>query len=311
KRLLEYDDVMNIQREAIYKKRRNALSGERLAVDLNAMFRSQVENLVYKHKDNGDFESFRREALGSLGIDVQMDAADFKEGLESEVVERIEAQFLEFYNRKGSQVAALLLPEIKNVYETRGNQYKRIVVPFSDGRSQPLAITADIENAVKSKGKSIIHDIEKAVSLLIIDEKWKEHLRAMDELKDSVQAASFEQKDPLVIYKMEAFNLFEQLIFDINEAVTAYLAKGQLVMADGRPLEQAREQRTDLSRTRAGRPSTPTSGNAADAARAAAEGVSTRQKVETIRRTEEKISRNAPCPCGSGKKYKNCHGKSA
>jgi preprotein translocase subunit SecA len=311
KRLLEYDDVMNIQREAIYKKRRNALSGERLAVDLNAMFRSQIENLVYKHKDNGDFESFRREALGSLGIDIQMDAADFKEGIESEVVERVEAQFLEFYNRKGSQVAALLLPEIKNVYETKGNQYKRIVVPFSDGRSQPLAITADIENAVKSKGKSIIHDIEKAVSLLIIDEKWKEHLRAMDELKDSVQAASFEQKDPLVIYKMEAFNLFEQLIFDINEAVTAYLAKGQLVMADGRPLEQAREQRTDLSRTRAGRPSTSTSGNAADAARAAAEGVSTRQKVETIRRTEEKISRNAPCPCGSGKKYKNCHGKSA
>jgi preprotein translocase subunit SecA len=301
KRLLEYDDVMNIQREAIYKKRRNALSGERLAVDLNTMFRSQVENLVADHKTNGDFDSFRRDALGTLGIDPQMDAIDFKEGSLSDVTEQIEAQFLEFYDRKATQVSNNLLPEMKRVHETRGNHYKRIVVPFSDGRSHALMITADIEDAVQSNGKSIMRDIEKAVTLTIIDEKWKEHLRSMDELKESVQAASFEQKDPLVIYKMEAYNLFEQLIGEVNESVTSYLSKGSLLIPDGRSLEQARESRTDNNRVRTNR--------AAEPARRAAEAVSAPARVETIRRTEEKISRNAPCPCGSGKKYKNCHGK--
>jgi len=306
KRLLEYDDVMNIQREAIYKKRRNALSGERLAVDLNTMFRSQVESLVDKHKSSGDFDDFRRDALSMLGIDPQMDAIDFKEGNLDEVTNTIEDQFNEFYNRKANQITGLLMPEIKHVHETRGNQFKRILVPYSDGRSHPLIITADIEEALKTNGKSIIRDIEKAVTLAIIDEKWKEHLRSMDELKESVQAASFEQKDPLVIYKMEAYNLFEQLIFEVNESVTSYLSKGLLVMQDGRPLEQAREPRTDNTKVRTNRAADP-----ARMARTAAEGVSAPAKVETIRRTEEKISRNAACPCGSGKKYKNCHGKSA
>lgn len=303
KRLLEYDDVMNIQREAIYKKRRNALSGDRLAVDLNTMFHSQIENLVHKHKTEGDFTAFRREALGTIGFDPQMDAIDFKEAPTDTVVERVEAQFYEFYNRKNDHISQLLLPQIKQVYETKGNHYKRILVPFSDGRSNPLVITADIERAIKTNGKSITRDIEKAVTLAIIDDKWKEHLRSMDELKESVQAASFEQKDPLVIYKMEAYNLFEQLIFEVNEAVTSYLSKGTLVLPDGRPLEQAREQKTDLSKVKTSRSETD------DAARQAAEAVSGRTKVETIKRTEEKVGRNDPCPCGSGKKYKHCHGR--
>ncbi len=303
KRLLEYDDVMNIQREAIYKKRRNALSGDRLAVDLNTMFHSQIENLVYKHKAEGDFTAFRREALGTIGFDPEMDAIDFKEAPTDDVVERVEEQFYEFYNRKNDHISQLLLPQIKQVYETKGNHYKRILVPFSDGRSNPLVITADIEKAIKTNGKSITRDIEKAVTLAIIDDKWKEHLRSMDELKESVQAASFEQKDPLVIYKMEAYNLFEQLIFEVNEAVTSYLSKGTLVLPDGRPLEQAREQKTDLSKVKTSRSETE------DAARQAAEAVSGRTKVETIKRTEEKVGRNDPCPCGSGKKYKHCHGR--
>ncbi len=303
KRLLEYDDVMNIQREAIYKKRRNALSGDRLAVDLNTMFGSQIENLVEKHKAASDFEAFRREALGTIGFDPEMDAADFKEARIDDLVARVEEQFYEFYHRKSDHITSLLLPQIKQVYETKGNHYKRILVPFSDGRSNPLVITADIEKAIKTNGKSIVRDIEKAVTLAIIDEKWKEHLRSMDELKESVQAASFEQKDPLVIYKMEAYNLFEQLIFDINESVTSYLSKGTLVLPDGRPLEQAREQKTDLSKVKTSRTDTD------EAARQAAEAVSGKTKVETIKRTEEKIGRNDPCPCGSGKKYKHCHGR--
>jgi len=302
KRLLEYDDVMNIQREAIYKKRDNALSGERLSVDLNNMFHALTASLVEGHRNAGNFETFRRESLSLLGLDPQMDAIDFQEGPADEILQRFQQQFDEHYGRKMSQITDALLPHIKDVYENQGQQYKRILIPFTDGRANPLAITAEIAEAVKTNGRSIRRDIEKVVSLSIIDERWKEHLRSMDELKDSVQAASFEQKDPLVIYKMEAYNLFEQLIFEINEDVTSYLSKGTLVFADGRTLEEAREQRTDMSRVRTNR--------SEDQARAAAEAVSRRQaKPQTIKRTEKKIGRNDPCPCGSGKKYKQCHGR--
>ena len=305
KRLLEYDDVMNIQREAIYKKRKNALYGDRLSVDLNNMMNTMLENLVISHRESGDFDSFRRESISMLGLDPHMDSIGFKEGREGEINERFEQQFREYYDRKGQHITEALLPEIIRVHETQGNQYKRILIPFTDGRSKPMPITADIAKAVKTNGKSIIRDIEKAVTLVIIDEKWKEHLRSMDELKESVQAASFEQKDPLVIYKMEAYNLFEQLIFDINETVTSYLSQGTLVFSDGTTLEQVREQRTDLSKVRTNRSQTPE-----DVRRAAATaGGRPQPKPETFVRQGEKIGRNDPCPCGSGKKYKHCHGR--
>ncbi|MCB0578465.1 MAG: preprotein translocase subunit SecA, partial [Phaeodactylibacter sp.] len=168
KRLLEYDDVMNIQREAIYKKRANALSGERLSVDLNNMFESLTENLVYTHRENGDFESFRRASLGLLGLDPEMDAIDFKESPIDEVVQRFQEQFMAYYHRKGHHITELLLPQIKHVYETQGQQYKRILIPFTDGSSKQMPITANIENAVKSEGKTIMRDVEKAVTLAII-----------------------------------------------------------------------------------------------------------------------------------------------
>ncbi len=303
KRLLEYDDVMNIQREAIYKKRNNALYGERLSVDLNTMFAGLVENLVAGHRISGDFESFRRDSLGMLGLDPKMDAIDFKEAPEEEVVNRFREQFDAFYERKMNQVTDAVMPFFIEKHEEK-NQIQRILIPFSDGRSKPMAVTADLETAVKTKGASIRRDIEKAVTLAIIDERWKEHLRSMDELKESVQAASFEQKDPLVVYKMEAYNLFEQLVFEINEQVTSYLSRGTLIMSDGRTLEQAREQRTDMSNVKTNRSAEER------AQRAAAEGVSRRRaKPETVRRAEKKVGRNDPCPCGSGKKYKHCHGR--
>ncbi len=304
KRLLEYDDVMNIQREAIYKKRKNALSGERLSVDLNNMFHGLMSSLVEDHRAQGDVESFRRDALSLLGMDPQISDTDFSDNPEEDVVALLESQFHEFYQNKFEQISQALLPQIQHVYETQGHQYKRILIPFSDGSSQTLPITADIEEAVQSKGRSIARDIEKAVTLAIIDVKWKEHLRSMDELKDASQAASFEQKDPLVVYKMEAFNLFQQLIYDINESVTSYLAKGTLLLADGRSLEEAREERTDLSKTSTNR--------SEEAARkAAAQNAGRRRaKPETVVRTEKKVGRNDPCPCGSGKKYKHCHGRS-
>lgn len=302
KRLLEYDDVMNIQREAIYKKRKNALAGDRLTVDLANMFHSLLDSLVYTHKQEGDVESFRRETLGMIGFDAQMDAIDFQEGKLDDITNQFYEQFMVFYDRKFSQITDALMPQIKDVHEKQSHKYKRILLPFTDGSSHPLAVTADIETAVKSNGTSVVRDIEKAVTLSIIDEKWKEHLRSMDELKESVQAASFEQKDPLVVYKMEAFNLFEQLIYVINQSVTAYLAKGSLY--DNRTVQQAREQKTDTSKMRTHRTGEE------EAARAAAEGVSqNRAKPSTFKRSDKKVGRNSPCPCGSGKKYKQCHGK--
>jgi preprotein translocase subunit SecA len=306
KRLLEYDDVMNIQREAIYKKRDNALEGARLSVDLNNMFRTMIENLVYSHQEEGDLESFRRACLATLGMDPDIEGADFAEADAQEISDRMENQFIEFYDRKFQQLTEMLMPQIKHVYDTQRDRYKRILIPFTDGRSHRLPITAEIEAAVKSNGKTIVRDIEKAISLAIIDEKWKNHLRSMDELKDSSQAASFEQKDPLVVYKMEAYNLFEGLIMDINESVTAYLATGGLELPENAGLQQAREQKTDLSKVQTNR----TMDENEARTRAAAEGVSRRSsKPETFKRVDKKVGRNDPCPCGSGKKFKHCHGR--
>ncbi|NRB62655.1 MAG: preprotein translocase subunit SecA [Saprospiraceae bacterium] len=309
KRLLEYDDVMNIQREAIYKKRDNALYGDRLSVDLNNLFQTTIENLVLTHRESGDFETFRRDSISLLGVDPtnDMDAATFQEANLEDIIEQTKDQFLVYYQRKAEQITEVLFPRIKDVYERQGNQYKRIIIPFTDGRSNPYMITAELKDAVESNGKSIIRDVEKAVTLTIIDDKWKEHLRDMDELKDSSQSASFEQKDPLVVYKMEAYNLFEGFIYRINEDISSYLSKGTLIFSDGTTLEQAREQMTDMSRTQTNR-----SQQAEEMARrraAAQAGGGGRRKPETFVRDEKKVGRNNPCPCGSGKKYKHCHGR--
>lgn len=313
KRLLEYDDVMNIQREAIYKKRDNALNGERLGVDLHQMFTSLTENILLNYKAAGDYEGFRQEALRTLGIDPQIDESDFREGREEETIERFQEQFLGFYQRKMDKFAEILYPQIKEVYENEGHRYKRIQLPFTDGSKNPLMLTADIKKAVETEGKSIKTDIEKAVTLAIIDDNWKEHLRSLDELKDSVQSASFEQKDPLVVFKMEAYELFEGLIYLVNENVTSYLSK--LRFKEQQPMQEAREQRVDTSKMQTNKaPAGAGSGSprraaAAAAARAAAEGVSRKPRPETVRRNEPKVKRNDPCPCGSGKKYKHCHGR--
>ena len=302
KRLLEYDDVMNIQREAIYKKRNNALSGDRLSVDLYNLFSSLCENIVADYKNMDDFDAFRNECIRVLGYDPEIDAAAFNEASLQELTENLQEQTTDFYNVKFDRIVEILMPVIKRVHGEEGNRYKRIAVPFTDGTKRSIPIAADMQEAIDTDGKSVIKDIEKAVSLAIIDENWKEHLRSMDELKDSVQAASFEQKDPLVIYKMEAYELFERLIYSINEEVSSYLMKGRLLINANENLQEAKQVKTDLSKTQTSR--------AQQAQRAAAEAVSApRAKPETFKRTEKKVKRNDPCPCGSGKKYKQCHGK--
>lgn len=310
KNLLEYDDVMNIQREAIYKKRENALSGERLSVDLYGMFQGMMQALVEDHKAGGDYDTFRNDSLRSLGVDPKVEAADFAEGRTDDLTESYQAQVWEQYNRKMDDIVEVLMPMIKDVHENQ-KQFKRIVVPFTDGREKPLGITAGIQEAVDTKGASIKKDIEKTVTLALIDDAWKEHLRSMDELKEAVRSASFEQKDPLVIYKMEAYKLFEELVYQINSAVSSYLMKGTLVFSGGTTLEQAKERtRSNQQRgvTTNRREETATQSAARRAASRAGQSQAQR-KPETFKRVEKKVGRNEPCPCGSGKKYKHCHGK--
>lgn len=310
KRLLEYDDVMNIQREAIYKKRKNALSGERLSIDLSTMFESMTHSLVAEHKEGGNRDTFMRDCLATFGFQPNIEAADFAEGKVSDLQEQLTTEFYEHYNRKMDEITTFLMPTIKNVYENEGQRYKRILVPFTDGNSKSRPISAELKKALDTKGKSVKEDIEKAVTLSIIDEKWMDHLRSMDELKDSVQSASFEQKDPLVIYKMEAFNLFENFIYTVNEAVTSYLSKGTLVLQEGQSLKEAKQRKIDNSKIRESRAGSSETAQQA-AARKAAESVSQPGggRPSTVVRSEAKVGRNDPCPCGSGKKYKHCHGR--
>jgi len=302
KRLLEYDDVMNIQREAIYKKRKNALSGERLSVDLNNMFLAMTENMVRMHRDRGNFDTFRKASVGVIGFDPKITANEFETGSVDSAIEQYQEEFLDFYERKSQAIREVLMPVIEDVHANQ-NHYKLIAVPFTDGRTNPLPIAASIQPAIESQGGTVMMDIEKAVTLALIDDSWKEHLRSMDELKDSVQSASFEQKDPLVVYKLEAFNLFEHLVGKTNEEVTSYLSKGTLVFPRNKPLEEAKKQETDFSKTQTNERSEDL------AAKKAAEGAGQRKKPVTFKREVKKVGRNEPCPCGSGKKFKQCHGK--
>jgi preprotein translocase subunit SecA len=300
KRLLEFDDVMNIQREAIYGKRNNALSGERLSVDLFNRFMDLTENIFVDYKQVGDYDGFKNTSILKLGVDPELDEAEWNEGSDTKLLVKYQNQVIEQYERKKEQINNALYPTIKNVHETEGHRYKRIMIPFTDGRQNPLPVSADMAQVVSTEGHAIMEEIEKAVTLALIDENWKEHLRQMDELKESSQAASFEQKDPLVIYKMEAFNLFQDVIGSINQDVCSYLMKGKIIIQGD--VKEAAEQKTDLSKTQTSREQ--------QAARAAAQNAGrTRKIVEQYVRQEEKVGRNEPCPCGSGKKYKSCHGK--
>lgn len=304
KRLLEYDDVMNIQREAIYKKRENALTGDRLMVDLRNMIDGFVESLIYEHKSAGDYHSFREASLREIGYDPVIKEDVFDTTPLQKLTDQFREDVWKFYEEKEDYIKRIMLPIIKNVYENEGNKYKRITLPYSDGSSKVLNLTADLKTAVETEGYSIMRDLEKTVTLALIDENWKEHLRYMDELKESVQAASFEQKDPLVIYKMEAYNLFEELIYKINREVSGWILGGKIMIEQPRDVREARAERTDLSQVQTSR------AQEEQAARRAAENAGREaQKVETFVRTEKKVGRNDPCPCGSGKKYKQCHGR--
>ncbi|MEM7105318.1 MAG: preprotein translocase subunit SecA [Bacteroidota bacterium] len=297
KRLLEYDDVMNIQREAIYKKRRHALYGDRLSVDLYNMFADLSDEVVDYHFQGNKYDEFKLDAFRYFGLEPNIDAAEFADGNEMEVVSKFTSQVMEAYQRKMDLITTSVMPVIKRVFEEEGHQYKNIAIPFSDGK-KTLQLVANLEEAVNTSGKSIITSIEKSIALALIDDAWKEHLRAMDELKESTQAAQFEQKDPLVIYKVEAFGLFQEFISNVNREVISFLSRGTVTVKGQDDVRKARRTRTDMSNMTSNK-------DAKAAAESAGRGSS---KPSTFKRKVKKVGRNDPCPCGSGKKYKHCCG---
>lgn len=293
KRLLEYDDVMNQQREVIYKKRRHALSGEMLSVDLNNAFFDLGEELVASYQAAGDYAGFKYEVLKWFGIQVQTDEATFLKANTGELIGRIYNSVLEKYSEKSEIIMKEALPFIKDVYENQGSQYKNILVPFTDGQ-KIIQVSSNLEKAYESQGKTLIKDFEKAVSLALIDESWKDHLRQMDELKQSSNNATYEQKDPLLIYKFEAFELFKGMLSKLNKEAASFIFKGAILKQSPQEVEvpqEIEEQEPELVTSRSEE-----------------EALSAGEAKKTPVKAAPKVGRNDLCPCGSGKKYKHCHG---
>ena len=309
KRLLEYDDVMNSQRTVIYKQRRSALLGERIGVAIANNTYDLCEAFVEQLKKSGDIEQFKQDVLRYMSLDFDVTAA-FKNAKGADQAEMLYKAVREAYERKMATVAKLVYPVIKNVYETKSDIYKNIVIPFTDG-TKGYNINVNLEKAYKSNGEALIRALEKAVMLVYIDDSWREHLREMDDLKQSVQNAHYEQKDPLVIYKYESFDLFRNMIDEINKKVVSTLMKVQIPVPDPEKVREAEQRRTDMSRMSASRPGEEAADAGQQAAIAAGQNVSRQpRKVEPVH-VAPKVGRNELCPCGSGKKYKNCHGKNA
>lgn len=302
KRLLEYDDVMNSQRSVIYAKRKNALFGERLDVDLNNTIFDVVEDIVSEYKDQGNYEGFEMEIIRIFSVDPEMTEKQFAETNINNLTDKMFAKIEAYYNRKLEAIAHQTFPVLRDVLKERGDQIENIVVPFTDG-IRSVQVAANLKKAVDSNGYEVFKAFEKTVVLALIDDAWKEHLREMDDLKQSVQNAVYEQKDPLIVYKMEAFNMFKQMLATVNKDIVSFLFKGNIPSQDPAQVREARpQQRQDLSKLKVSKPELAQSANGVPV-----DDTRELQKTQPIR-VENKIGRNDPCPCGSGKKYKNCHG---
>ena len=294
KRLLEYDDVMNYQREAIYARRRNAISGDKIEIDLRNMMLDASALFVEKNR-NLPFEDFEVALMAMYSIDTGFDAEFYEKAKREELEDRLTEHMMEVYKRRMDALVEKLNPIVKEVFEKQGKLYQNIAIPVSDGIKQ-IGLSVNLEKAYNSDGREIAKTLSKNIILYQIDEHWKEHLREMDDLKQSVQNASYEQKDPVVVYKLESYNLFASMLETLNKDVLSFLFKAFVPLretAEQRP-QRAVQPRTDMSRMQAGR-----SDLAANA----------EQKAHTPVKVDKTIGRNDPCPCGSGKKYKNCHGK--
>ena len=308
KRLIEYDDVMNQQRNVIYAKRRHALMGERIGVDITNMIYDTAEAVVANYRPMLDYEGFKDDVLQVFAMEAPFDEETFHSKRESALAEELAQAALDMFKRKMERLAQVANPVIKQVYETRGQMYENILVPITDGRLV-YNVSCNLKRAAETDSKEVIREFEKRTLLYVIDDEWKEHLRALDDLKQSVQNASYEQKDPLLIYKLESFNIFKGMLDNFNRRAIAILLRGQIRTEAPENVRQAQApQRQDYSRYR-------TQKDAAEQAaqrsgQAAAAGRDTREQQRPMPIHVDKRPRpNDPCPCGSGKKYKQCHGR--
>ena len=293
KRLLEYDDVMNSQREVVYTKRRNALSGERVEIDVMNMMQDIAEILAEK-AEGMDYESLSETVMSALSIDLGFDEAFFEKAKTKDIADKLYEHIAQTYKRRIDAMVVKAFPIIKEVYEKQGAIYQNIAIPISDGRKM-MTLSVNLKKAYESEGKEIARSLSKSITLYQIDEHWKEHLRDMDDLKQSVQNATYEQKDPLLVYKFESFNLFSKMLEDLNKDVLSFLLRAFIPLRDAsqaqapapvqRKPDNMQTSRTDLV-TNSGEP-----------------------KSKMPVHVDKTVGRNDPCPCGSGKKYKNCHGK--
>jgi len=299
KRLLEYDDVMNSQREVTYRKRRHALYGERLAVDISNMMFDLCEQLILDHQDDRDYEGFRLNLIKIMAVDSPFDEKEFLGGSKDGLTDKLFNYVYKAYRDKSQRIANQAYPVIRDVYENN-SRFENIAIPITDG-IKTMQVIANLKKAYEDKGKEVILSIEKGITLAVIDDAWKEHLREMDDLKQSVQNATYEQKDPLLIYKFESYELFKEMVQKINREISSFLTKGNLPLQDASDVKEAhRPQRTDMSRLKEERTDMLSQ-----------IGKTGEQQITQPIRVEKKIGRNDPCPCGSGKKYKSCHGQDA
>jgi preprotein translocase subunit SecA len=301
KRLLEYDDVMNKQRTVVYTKRSHALFGDRLALDLDNAFYAVAEDLVNSFKEQNDHEGFRLAVIVNFGIDPSISAEELSKLSEQQLAEKLYLEAVNNYDRKKQDIMAQAIPVFKNIRQQQGNHIENVIVPFTDGR-KGMQVLANMEKTLNSNGAELVNALEKTVTLALIDDAWKEHLRAMDDLKQSVQTATYEQKDPLVIYKMEAYNIFKKMDSEVNVNIVQFLCHAGIPLNDGEEVREGRQQKTDLSKLSTSKEdidAPPTENDYYDP---------TPVKQQPIV-AGPKIGRNDPCPCGSGKKYKACHGK--
>ncbi len=296
KRLLEYDDVMNIQREAIYKKRHHALFGDRLAVDIANMMYDVCETIVLDHHDGRDYEGFKFDLIKEFAAEPPLKEDEFQQHNAAEVSETLFDHIYKRYKRKGESIAIKTFPVIKDVIENEP-RYENIAIPVTDG-IKTMQVVTNLRKAFEDKGKEVVLSIEKGIVLSMIDNAWKEHLREMDDLKQSVQNAAYEQKDPLLIYKFESFELFKTMVQRTNKEILSFLIKADVPIQVENVKEAQLPKKTDRGRYKEER---------SDLLSQANTDTQEKSRPQPVK-VEKKVGRNDPCPCGSGKKYKNCHG---
>lgn len=300
KRLLEYDDVMNSQREVIYKKRRHALFGERLSVDISNMLYDLGENLITEGQEARDYNELRMSTIKHMGIEPPFDEDSFLESKADSLNEELFSKATTIYREKSKRIGEKTMPVIRDVFEKQ-KQYENIAIPITDGHKR-MQIVVNLQKAVENGPREVTLSIEKNITLALIDDLWKEHLRELDELKQSVQNATYEQKDPLLIYKLESFQLFKSMVNKINKDVISFLMRADIPVQDPSTVREAQKPRgLDRSKMKEERSDLLSQ----------AHSNTQQQEVTQPIVAEKKVGRNEACPCGSGKKYKNCHGKVA